>query len=156
MRKFQAWFAWWILLSGFWLAVDDSLRADELLFGAIAAALAAALATAVRDETGERSRPRLAWLARAATLPGQVVHDTVVVFAALGRRLATGQLPSSGYAEVPVRYGADGSPSAARRVFLTWARSLAPGTFVVDLDPGRDVMVVHHLAVSPPEVEEAP
>jgi multisubunit Na+/H+ antiporter MnhE subunit len=152
MRKFQTWLAWWILLTAFWLMIDDSLRADELLAGAGAAALAALLVTAVRGETGERTRPRLAWLTRTATLPGQVIRDTIIVFAALGRRLTTGELPGGGYAEVPARSHQD----ATRRVAATWAGSLAPGSFVVDLDPGRDVMVVHRLTAGRPEGGRTP
>jgi len=44
-RKFQTWFTWWIPLTGFWVMVDGSLRVDELLASAGAAALAASAAT---------------------------------------------------------------------------------------------------------------
>ena len=148
-RKFQTWLAWWILLTGLWLMVDDSLRADELLVGMASAALAAVLVAAVRDPV----RARLGWqwrlVARAASLPGHVARDTGAVFAALYRRLAHGELPSSGYTEIPlVPRGA--ARRRAGRVLLAWEHSLAPNQFAVGIDPGRDAMLVHQLVPQGP------
>lgn len=140
------WLAWWVLLMALWVMLDDSFRPDELIAGAVAAALGASLAVAATGQAGERFRLRPAWLRHAAELPGQVVRDTVTVFAALARTLATGRPPSGGYVEIPVRYGDDTAYGGTRRVLLTWARSVAPNSFAVGLDPGRDVMLVHRLA----------
>ena len=46
-RRAGAWLAWWVLLTSFWVILDDSIAADELLAGAGAAALAALLAELV-------------------------------------------------------------------------------------------------------------
>ena len=140
------WLTWWVLLMALWVMLDDSFRPDELIAGAIAAALGASLAAAATGQAGTRFRLRSAWLRHAAELPGQVVRDTVIVFAALARTLATGQPPSSGYVEIPVRYGDDTAYGGTRRVLLTWAHSVAPNNFTVGLDPDRDVMLVHRLA----------
>lgn len=140
------WLAWWAALMALWVMLDDSLRPDELIAGAIAAALGALLAAAATGQAGERFRLRPAWLRHAAELPGQVAGDTITVFAALARTLTTGQPPSGGYVEVPVRYGDDTAYGGTRRVLLTWARSVAPNSFAVGLDPGREVMLVHRLA----------
>ena len=48
---------------------------------------------------------RARWLVPALRLPGEVARDTVIVFAALWRRLARGEEPPSGFRELPVRYG---------------------------------------------------
>ena len=82
----------------FWVILDDSVATDELLAGAGAAALAAFLAELVTYQAAARMRIRARWLARVIGLPGQVAGDTVIVFAALWRRLAHGADPPSGFA----------------------------------------------------------
>jgi multisubunit Na+/H+ antiporter MnhE subunit len=142
------WLTWWILLMSLWVALDDSVAPDELLAGAGAAALAAVAATVVSRQARLRYRVRAAWLPRALALPGQVVGDTIAVFAVLARTIATrAPAPSGAYREVPVRYGDDTPLGVTRRVLLTGARSLTPNAFVVDLDSERDVMLVHELVV---------
>jgi multisubunit Na+/H+ antiporter MnhE subunit len=143
-----SWLAWWALMMCLWVAIDDSLRADELIVGAVAAALAAAGAVLAARVARLRAGFRSAWwpaaIAGAVQLPGRVAQETFLVFAALARTLARGgRPPSGGYREVPVRYGDDAPAGVTRRVLLTGARSLAPNGFVVDFDRDRGVMLVH-------------
>src|SRR6202030_3740751 len=90
------WLTWWILLMSLWVAVDDSVAPDELLAGAGAAALAALAAAGVSRQARIRYRIRTAWLPRALALPGQVVSDTLAVFAVLARTIATKAPPPHG------------------------------------------------------------
>jgi multisubunit Na+/H+ antiporter MnhE subunit len=136
---------WWVLLMSFWVILDDSIALDELLAGAGAAALAATLAELVGHQAATRFRMRAGWVVPALGLPGQVVRDTVVVFAALWRRLAHGEQPPSGFREIPARFGDDSDEGVTRRVLLVGGRSVAPNTFVLGIDGERDVMVVHRL-----------
>lgn len=144
-RRALEWLAWWVLMMALWVMIDDSVQFDELLAGAGAAALAALAAVLATSRASARSRIRDRRLAAGAAemlrLPAQVARDTLTVFAALGRALATGRPPDGEYAEVP----AGGPPGQADRVLLTGIRSIAPNTFVVTIDDERDVMVVHHL-----------
>jgi len=146
-HRAATWLAWWVLLMSLWVAVDDSLRSDELLAGAGAAALAALAAEVASHHAAARLGLRAAWLARALRLPGEVAHDTVTVFAALARTLVARQPPRGGFRELPVAYGDDTPRGVTRRVLLTGASSLAPNTFVLGIDPERDAMVVHQLVV---------
>ena len=148
-RKFQTWLAWWILLTGLWLMVDDSLRVDELLAGLASAALAALLVAAVLDPVRGRLPARLGWLwhlvACVASLPGHVARDTGEVFATLYRWLAQGELPSSGYTEIPLAPHGGAARHRVGRVLVTWEHSLAPNEFAVGIGPGHDAMLVHQL-----------
>ncbi len=146
-RRAATWLAWWVLMMSLWVAIDDSLQFDELLAGAAAAALAALAAETVSYRAAVRLRMRAAWLAEAARLPGRVAHDTVTVFAALARMLATRQPPPGGFRDMEVRYGDDKPLGVTRRMLLTGARSLAPNTIVLGVDAERDVMVVHELVM---------
>jgi multisubunit Na+/H+ antiporter MnhE subunit len=141
------WLTWWVLMMSLWVAVDDSVAPDELLAGAGAAALAAMTAAVVSRQARIRFRITAAWLPRALALPGQVVSDTIAVFAVLARTVAGKAPPRGAFREVPVRYGDDTPLGVTRRVLLTGARSLTPNAFVVDMDAERDVMLVHELVV---------
>jgi multisubunit Na+/H+ antiporter MnhE subunit len=142
------WLTWWIPLMSLWVAVDDSVAPDELLAGAGAAALAALAAAMVSRQARLRYRIRAAWLPRALALPGQVVSDTVAVFAVLSRTVAGQEPPPAGaFREVPVRYGDETPRGVTRRVLLTGARSLTPNAFVVGFDKERDAMLVHELVI---------
>jgi multisubunit Na+/H+ antiporter MnhE subunit len=136
---------WWVLMMAFWVAIDDSINFDELLAGAGAAALAALLAELVSFQAATRFRMRVEWLVPALKLPGEVVRDTVVVYGALWRRLVRGEQPPSAIIEIPARFGDESPEGVTRRVLLIGGASVAPNTFVLGLDRGTDVMVVHRL-----------
>ena len=132
---------------GLWVAVDDSIGLAELGAGAGATALGAVLAEVAGQQAATRFRMRIRWLVPALRLPGQILTDTAVVFAALARQLIRGEQPASGFRDVPVPFGDHGDQGVTRRVLLVGANSLAPNTFVLGLDEGRDVMVVHQLVL---------
>ena len=146
-RRAGAWLAWWVVLMSFWVILDDSVASDELLAGAGAAALGATLAELASYQAGTRFRMRIEWVVPALRLPGQVVRDTLIVFAVLWRRLARAEQPRSGFIELPVPYGGDSAEAATRRVLLVGGRSVAPNTFVLGLDREQNVIIVHQLVV---------
>ena len=148
------WLVWWAVLMAFWIILDWSVAPDELLAGAGAAALGAFLAELAGHQAAAQLRVRPAWLVPAVRLPAEVARDTVIVFAALWRRLARGEEPASGFRELPARYGADSAAAVTRRALLVGGRSLAPNSFVVGIDPGRDVMLIHQLVANQGEAAE--
>lgn len=93
---------------GLWVAVDDSIGLAELGAGAGAAALGAVLAEVAGQQAATRFRMRIRWLVPALRLPGQILTDTAVVFAALARQLIRGEQPTSGFRDVPVPFGDHG------------------------------------------------
>jgi multisubunit Na+/H+ antiporter MnhE subunit len=153
-RRAGAWLTWWVLLMSFWVILDDSIATDELLAGAGAAVLAAFLAELVTYQAAARVRMRAEWLARVISLPGQVAQDTVTVFGALGRRLARGEEPPSGFRTLPVRYGDDTAEGKTRRALLIGSRSVAPNSIALGIGKDRDVMVIHQLVVNEGEAAE--
>ena len=144
-RRVRSWLVWWVLMMSFWVMLDDSIATDELLAGAGAAALAALLAEVVTYQAATRLRIRVTWLIPALSLPGQVVRDTGIIYHALWRRLVHGEQPPSAFVELPARYGNDTPEGMTRRTLLVGGTSVAPKTFVLGIDPERDVMVVHRL-----------
>jgi multisubunit Na+/H+ antiporter MnhE subunit len=147
VSRLVTWLTWWVLLMSLWVAVDDSFESDELIGGALVAAVAALAAEVVTNQADTRFKIKLAWLPHALRLPGQVVHDTVVVFGALAKSLLTrAPLPSGRFEAEPVSYGDDTPLGVTRRVLLVGAKSLAPNEFVLGMDSADDIMLVHRLA----------
>lgn len=153
-RRTGAWLTWWVLLMSFWVILDDSIATDELLAGAGAAVLAAFLAELVTRQAAARVRIRARWLARILELPGQLAGDTVIVFAALWRRLAHGEEPPSGFRVVPVPYGDDTAEGKTRRALLVGGKSIAPNSFVLGIDKDTNSMVIHQLVANEGEAAE--
>jgi multisubunit Na+/H+ antiporter MnhE subunit len=153
-RRVGAWVTWWVLLMSFWVIVDDSIAADELLAGAGAAAIGASLAELVTYQAATRLRVRIEWAAQALRLPGEVARDTGIVFAALWRRLARGEEPPSGFRVLPARYGDDTAGGKTRRALLVGGSSFAPNSFALGIDRDRDVIVIHQLVVNQGEPEQ--
>lgn len=144
-RRALTWLAWWVLMMGLWVMVDDSIQFDELLAGAGAAALAAVAAEVAAYQASVRLRAGhgSTLIREILTLPARLVKDTSTVFAALARR----RPPSGEYAEIalPALPGSTGPPGEAEQVLLTGIRSFTPNTFVVGLAPDRKSMLVHRL-----------
>jgi multisubunit Na+/H+ antiporter MnhE subunit len=153
-RRAGAWLTWWVLLMSFWVILDDSIATDELLAGAGAAVLAAFLAELVTYQAAARVRIRARWLAQIFELPGQLAGDTVIVFAALWRRLAHGEEPPSGFRVAPVPYGDDTAEGKTRRALLVGGKSIAPNSFVLGIDKDTNSMVIHQLVVNEGEAAE--
>ena len=147
-RRVGAWLVWWVLLMSFWVILDNSIATDELLAGAGAAALGAFVTEFALYQAATRFRMRIEWAVPALSLPGQVVSDMAIVFAALWRRLIRGEQPPSGFRQVPVRYGTDTAEGDTRRVLLVGAKSVAPNSIAAGLDAERGVMVIHQLVVN--------
>jgi hypothetical protein len=145
-RRVCTWLIMWTVLMALWVIVDNSIGFDELLAGAGAAALASFLVAAAIRQAAIRPAFRLRWLAPALSLPTRVARDTVVVFAALIRRLATGAGPRSGFVAEPAEEGPDRSDGIVRRTLLIGFESVAPNRFALGIDEGG-VMVSHKLVL---------
>lgn len=127
--------AWWTVLFAAYLAIISTISLTEIVVGALTAAACAGAAiltrrTLLAEDDEEGYRPRAAWLRWALSLPGQVVTGFARV---LGR-------PGGEFAEVRLP---DDERPAARRGFSTLALSIAPDTYVADVDPEQNTVILH-------------
>ena len=137
---------WWAVLFATYLAVISKISVAELVVGALASAASAGAAVVTRRallsaDNPERYQPRPGWLRWALPIPAQIVTDSV--------RLLR---PRAGFAEVPLP---EDRRAAALRGFAALAVSTSPGTYVTEVDPDRDVLVVHRIAARPSRTERA-
>jgi multisubunit Na+/H+ antiporter MnhE subunit len=148
LRRMSSWLAWWTLLMGLWVWLDDSSALADLLAGAAVAAMAAAFAELVSHQSATQFRAHIKWITPLRSVPVDVAKDTWPALHVLWRRLSRGEQPHSGFRVVPTAFGDESSEGVTRRALLTGGRSISPNTFVIGIDPGTNLMVVHQLVIN--------
>ena len=115
-----------------------------------AAAIAATAYTVVMASRQPLIRLRRGWLAPAWRIPILAARDTILLWAALWRRVAHGAAIRGRVVEVPVSVPSDGRLTAGKELLLTMGISVTPNTFVLGLDRQRRVLVVHQAVPTRP------
>jgi multisubunit Na+/H+ antiporter MnhE subunit len=139
------WLAWWAALAVVWLLLVDTLDPEEILVGAMAASVGATVAVAVHRRGYIRFWPRAAWLREVPKLVRAVIVDCGLLAVALWRRLVCRQQLHGATIRVPFHHGGDNGRDGARRALVNFAVSLTPNSYVVDIDPEGDSLLVHQL-----------
>ena len=133
---------WWAVLVCVWTAFVGTTTKIEVLFGLGAAAAGALAAEVVRSSGLLSFRVDRSVVIEARRAPAAIVFDFAlltreVVRAILGRRRIEGS-----FVDVPFRAGS-GPVGRWRRAWVTTVGTMEPNAIVVELDPGRDVAVLH-------------
>lgn len=149
LRRGKFWIAWYVPLFGLWLLFVDTLAAEEVILGALAAAVAATAADVVRAQDLVRFRMRARWLAGLGAVPWRVVTDSWLLALALWRQLVRPGSVRGLFRVLPFPVEGDDAAAAARRALVTGVASLAPNTYVVGVERGEGFMLVHQLVRRP-------
>jgi len=149
IRSLATWAAWWSALVVVWLLLVDSFQPDELIVGAVAAAIAATVGTIVQHRGYIRFSPRAAWLLETPYLIGGIVVDCGLLARALWRCVVRRQPVRGEMIRVPFHHGEDTGRDGARRALVNFAVSITPNSYVVDIDPEGDSLLVHRLVPVP-------
>jgi hypothetical protein len=128
-------------LFGFWLLLVGTNAGLEELCGAVAAAIGAVAAIAVRRSGLLDARPDPRMVARTARVPLQILVEFWWITAALVR----GRRPHGGYVATPFDAGGDDPESRGRRAIAGIADTISPNVMFVDADCGRDLALRHAL-----------
>ncbi|MDQ6806402.1 MAG: hypothetical protein M3065_15875 [Actinomycetota bacterium] len=139
-----AWVGWWLVSAALYFVLVDTLVLPELVTGAVIATIGAGGAMLVRAQRRVVIRPDPVWVVGLWRPIVSYPRDLWRVTRALARRRpVVGKL----YA-LPFEPGSDDARSAARRILGPTAGSFAPNTFVVGLDRGSGLLLVHQLVPS--------
>jgi len=149
VRLGRLWLAWWVALAVVWLLLVDTLATDELIVGAAAAAIAASVATAVHRRGYIRFWPRMAWSREVPSLLRETTLDCGRLAGALWQRVVRREPVHGDMFRVPFDHGGDNGRDGARRALVNFAVSLTPNSYVVDIDPEGDTLLVHRLVEAP-------
>ncbi|UGS38362.1 hypothetical protein [Capillimicrobium parvum] len=142
----RAWAAWWVISAALWLALVDRNALDELVTGAVAAAIAATGAVLVRSQRERLTRVRPVWALRVLRSSAGLVTDLPLLVAVLWRRGVLRRDEHGRIVERPfASTEADDPVQAGDRAAAQAVGSLAPAGVVVDVDVDRGVIVEHRL-----------
>jgi multisubunit Na+/H+ antiporter MnhE subunit len=139
------WFAAWFASALLWLVLTDSVRIEELVAGAVVAALAATGFERARRERVAAQALRPAFAKRVwRVLLGAVIDVGRLTRAAfaqvLQRRESRGRVIA-----IPFAHTGDEPDAAARRAAAVGFGSIAPNSIVVGIDPEARLLLVHQL-----------
>jgi multisubunit Na+/H+ antiporter MnhE subunit len=154
VKHVAAWIAWWIALFWLWLLLVGQWNREEVIAAAIAATIAASLAELARTRTGFSARLPAGALSDLPRALGMVVVDFGIVVQALvvglvGRRAVRGKLYSRELTHPSRAHG------TGARAWTTLAASLSPNSFVLDIDPETERVLLHDLVVNRASEEPA-
>lgn len=139
-------FGWWVVLFGLWFLYVDSLAHPEVIFGPAAAVLALLSVAALLAQGGALPCLRPRWLPLLRDVPASVLRDCAVLALVLWRRLARRERVRGVWRTVPVPTGnGDDATAISWRAFVIGVTSVAPNTYVIDIDQERGVALVHQL-----------
>jgi multisubunit Na+/H+ antiporter MnhE subunit len=145
------WLATWLALFWLWLLLAGDWNRIEVIAAACAAAVAATIGEIARSRAGVTPRIPLRWIARAWTVPHQVVIDFGIVTAALLRSVAKRKV-------VRGEFHAHSFPTGeglAVRAWAAWAANFSPNAYVVEIDSDRELVLIHDLVPHRPSEEPA-
>lgn len=149
VRRGVFWLSWYFPLLALWLLFVDSLAIEEVVLGAIAAALAATAADFVRAQDLVRFRLRARWLTGLWTLPWQIVVDSGLLAVALWRQLRSPGSVHGVFRVLPFPREGDDAVATARRALVTSVASIAPNTYVVGIEGEEGAILIHQLVRHP-------
>jgi multisubunit Na+/H+ antiporter MnhE subunit len=148
-RRSRFWIAWYLPLFGLWILLVDTFAAEELVLGAIAAAVAATAADIVRAQDLVRFRLRARWLRDVWWILRQVVADSGTLAVALWRQLRRPGSVRGCFRVLEFPREGDDAAAAARRALVTSVVSLTPNTYVVGIEGEEGTILIHQLVSRP-------
>ena len=155
-QRIAFWLSWWAVAYGLWVLFVFKTEPAEFVAGAVAAAFAATGAELVRSRGYAPFAPELAWTRMLRRLPKEVLMDTSRMAALLVRHYVRGEPVKGSFRTVTFPVGSENDPQAqAARTVAEWLGCVSPNTFVVGIDEGHRVAVVHQLirGEMPPELD---
>ena len=147
-RGALAWAAWWVLCAAVWLALVDTLDPPELVAGAVATTLAATGTELVRRQRIVQMSARPRWLRYAWRPVLRVPIDIARLTAAAASQLVHPRAARGRFVALAFPFGGHDAPDNARRALAEGLGSFSPNTYVVGVDPDRDVILVHQMVPS--------
>ena len=107
------------------------------------------MAVAVHRRGYIRFWPRARWLLQVPYLAWDVGVDCWLLAGALWNRVVRRRAVRGITIRVPFDHGGDDGRDGARRALVNFAVSLTPNSYVVDIDPEGDSLLVHRLVDVP-------
>jgi hypothetical protein len=140
-----AWVLWWIPLFWLWLLLAGDWNRIEWIAAASAAAVAATLAELGRSAAGITFRVPVRQIGASWNVLPMVLVDFGIVMWALFASIARGRVVRGTFRVHEFEAHGETPFGASLRAWTTIAAGYSPNAFVVDIDPDRNLVLVHDL-----------
>jgi hypothetical protein len=144
-RRALAWSTAWVAAAALYLLLIDITDLPELIVGAGAAVLAATGVELAREQRVVGESVHVRWLARLYRPLLRVPIDIAIVSWAALRALVKRDQRIGQFRSVPFRSTEPERFETGRRALAEALGSLAPNTFVIGIDPDRELILAHQL-----------
>jgi hypothetical protein len=151
VKRVVHWVVAWLALFWLWLMLAGDWSRIELIAAACAATVAATIGKIARTRAGVAPRVPLRWVGRAWPVPAVIFVDFAIVTWALAQSLARRRAVRGEFRAHP--FPAREGPGV--RAWAAWAANFSPNAYVVEIDPDRELALVHDLVPYPPSEKPA-
>jgi len=144
VRYALTYLVWWVATFWLWLAYQGEWNRIEWVAAACAATLAATLATSLVRLGLLNFRIPARAIADSKGVPLQIVVDFGIIVLALARRLS-GRRIAGRFVTRSLESAGSGAVAAGDRAWRSVLGTYSPNAYVVDIDPGHHVVLLHDL-----------
>ncbi|HZT16739.1 MAG TPA: hypothetical protein VFA19_12415 [Gaiellaceae bacterium] len=144
-RRLGAWVLWWVALFWLWMLLAGDWNLIEWVAAACAATLAATIVELARTAAGIEYRIPARQVAASWSVLPMVLVDFGIVMWVLVRSLARREIHRGSFRTRGFEAGGDAPAGAALRAWTVLAAGYSPNAYVIDIDPERNVVLLHDL-----------
>ena len=143
--RLVAWVLWWVGLFWLWMLLAGDWNRIEWIAAACAATIGATVAELARTAVGIRYRVPLKQVAASWTVPLMILVDFGIVMWVLLRSLARREIHRGTFLTRGFEAGGDTPDGVSLRAWTVLSAGYSPNAYVIDIDPERDVVLLHDL-----------
>jgi multisubunit Na+/H+ antiporter MnhE subunit len=145
VKHVAPWLVSWLALFWLWMLLVGEWNHQEWIAAASAATVAATLGEIARSRAQVQARVPLRWIAKAASVPLMIVVDFGIVVWALVASAARREVVRGVFRSHEFPAGGADATSQGIRAWATVAATFSPNAYVVELEPERQLALVHDL-----------
>jgi multisubunit Na+/H+ antiporter MnhE subunit len=149
------WLVTWLALFWLWMLLVGEWNHQEWIAAASAATIAATTGEVARRRAAVHARVPLQWIARAWSVPHMIVVDFAIVMWALAVSAVRRDVVRGAFRAHDFPAGGDDAVSQGIRTWVAVAATYSPNAYVVELDPERQLALVHDLVPHRPSESPA-
>jgi len=145
VKRVAFWLGWWVALFWLWLLLVGAWNGELVVAAALSATAAATVTEIARARLGFTAPLPLRLLLELPQALGMVVVDFGILTLALLRSLARREVVRGRIVERELPSGSWVTQGVGSRAWTVLVASYSPNSFVIDVDPGSQRIVLHDL-----------
>lgn len=154
MKRLRAWLVVWVGLWFLWLLLAGEWNRIEWVAAACGATVAATIGEIARTRAQASARVPLSWIGRSASAIPMVFVDFAILVWALLASVARREIVRGSFRSHEFPVGGGGATAVGVRAWVEVVATYSPNAYVVEIEPERQLVLVHRLV--PYDPSESP